>query len=146
MIIYEGKYSWSGKKNSDIPPINWWAGAYRLKIIDLSKNNPDVVMLKPIAVIVSDTGEGSSATNYAPELVKNVCRDFHLEISKIIWIEYHPGPPPHMEVARFKTVTKISDETLYSASWRPIWKEELNLIAPFSTEAQEIIRRHQSSP
>ena len=76
MIIYDGKYSWSGKKQSQTHPISWWAGAYLLKIIDLARNRNHVLVLKPIVVIVSDTGEGASATNCAPELVKKRLQGF----------------------------------------------------------------------
>ena len=145
MIVYDGKYSWSGKKQTKIHPISWWAGAYNLKIIDLKKNRDHVLMLKPTVVIVSDTGEGASATNCAPELVKSVCRDFKLNIHKIIWVEYYPGPPPYMEVAKFTPVTTIQDEVFYQTEWRPIRPNELEMIKPFSHEAS-IILNNLSSP
>jgi hypothetical protein len=144
MIVYDGKYSWSGKKDSEIRPIAWWAGAYRLKIIDLSKSKTasagaGVVMLKPIVVIVSDTGEGASVTNCAPELVKSVCRDFKLDIKKILWIEFHPGPPAHMNVGKFTRAAKIHDEALYTVDWRPARTGELEMIKPYSPEAEMIL-------
>jgi hypothetical protein len=142
MIIYDGKYSWSGKKHTQTHPVSWWAGAYRLKIIDLAKSSGDVLVLKPIVVIVSDTGEGASATNCAPELVKSVCRDFKLDIQKLIWVEYQAGPPPHMDVAKFKPVTTISNEMFYQTAWRAIRPTELAMIKPFSPEARQIIANH----
>jgi hypothetical protein len=146
MIIFDGKYSWTGIKTGRIHPVNWWAGAYWLKIVDLSRAKPEVRMLKPIAVIVWDTGEGASATNYASELVKSVCRDFKLSIDKIIWIEYHPGPPPSMEVAKFKPVTSINNDTFYQTSWREIRTEELKMIQAWSPEAQVILKNLEPSP
>ena len=144
MIIYDGKYSWTGKKQTQVHPVSWWAGAYWLKIIDLSKEDNQVVVLKPIVVIVSDTGEGASATNCASELVKSVCRDFKLDIHKIIWVEYHPGPPPYMEVAKFKPVTTINHEVFYQTQWRAVTRNELEMITPFSAEAREILSHHFS--
>ncbi len=139
MIIYDGKYSWSGEKRSELRPVSWWAGAYWLKIIDLSQEKNSVLMLKPIVVIVSDTGEGASATNCASELVKSVCRDFNLDIKKILWVEYHPGPPPHMEVGKFTSMATIHNETLYTTEWRPIRKDELEMISPYSSRARKIM-------
>jgi hypothetical protein len=144
MIIFEGKYSWSGKKQSASRPVSWWAGAYRLKIIDLSRGTrkltPHVLMLKPIVVIVSDTGEGASATNCAPELVKSVCRDFSLDIKKILWIEYHPGPPPYMEAAKFRAITSIHEDILYTVDWRPVRDDELEMIKTDCPEAKNILK------
>jgi hypothetical protein len=144
MIVFEGKYSWSGKKQSSSRPVSWWAGAYWLKIIDLSRttigSTPRVLMLKPIVVIVSDTGEGASATNCAPELVKSVCRDFTLDIKKILWIEYHPGPQPHMEAGKFKAVTRIHGDILYAVDWRPVRDHELAMIQAYSPEARDILK------
>ncbi len=149
MIIFEGKYSWSGKKQSEQRPISWWAGAYRLKIIDLSRATPlskaGVLILKPVVVIVSDTGEGASATNCAPELVKSVCRDFNLDIKKILWIEYHPGPPPHMEAGKFKAVTRIHGDMLYEVAWRPVRNDELEMIRIYSPEAGHILKNKKPS-
>ena len=138
MIIFDGKYGWSGKKLSKRNPISWWAGAYWLKIMDLSKSNPNVVMLKPIIVIVSDTGEGASATNCAPDLVKSVCHDFELDVKKVLWMEYHPGDAPYLDVAQFIPMAELHDETLYSVSWRSIHPNELEMIIPFFPEAGHI--------
>jgi hypothetical protein len=145
MMIFDGKYGWTGKKTSPVHPVNWWAGAYWLKIIDLSCRYKDVRMLKPIAVIVSDTGEGASATNYASDLVKSVCRDFNLNIDKIIWIEYHSGPPPSMEVAKFKPVTSINNEVFYQTAWREIRLDELKMIQAWSSEARLILKNLEPS-
>jgi hypothetical protein len=139
MIIFDGKYSWSGKKNSEFHPISWWAGAYWLKIIDLSKNGDSVLMLKPIIVIVADTGEGASATNCASELVKSICRDFDLDIRKVLWVEYHPGPPDHMKIGKFTSMATLHEETLYTTAWRPIRRDELEMISPYSSRATKIL-------
>jgi hypothetical protein len=149
LIIFEGKYSWSGKKQSELRPVSWWAGAYWLKIIDLSRSGAasraGVRILKPVVVIVSDTGEGASATNCAPELVKSVCRDFNLDIKKILWIECHPGPPLRMEAGKFKAVTRIHEDILYAVDWRPVRDDELEMIRTFSPEAANILKNKKPS-
>ena len=36
MKIFNGKYSWDGKKHDNQEPIAWFPGAYNLKIVDLA--------------------------------------------------------------------------------------------------------------
>jgi hypothetical protein len=138
MIIFDDRYEWSGKKLDRINPISWWAGACRLKVIDLSANNPGVPMIKPMVIIVKDTGEGSSSKICAPDLVKYVCRDFKLDLNKILWMEYNAVPSPGFEVARFRAMAEISEDVLYSVSWRPIRPNELEMIKPFCPEVMAI--------
>ncbi|MBL0700649.1 MAG: hypothetical protein JJV92_07200 [Desulfosarcina sp.] len=131
MIIYNGKYNWSGKKRSNFKPITWWPGSYRLTIIDISKNRPGVYILKPVIALISDTGEGYSAINYFQNLAKSICRDFNLDISRTLWIEYLPKKSDHMKVAVFKPITRIGNETIYSVKWRPIMPNEMELIKSY---------------
>ncbi|MFO7963573.1 MAG: hypothetical protein R6U50_06605 [Desulfobacterales bacterium] len=140
MIVFDGKYSWSGVKKSEVRPVNWWSGAYWLKIIDLSGKKGGVLMLKPIVAIISDTGEGASAANYASELVKSVCRDFNLDIKKLNWIEFDPGPPEQMNVAKLIPVARLKGDVHYTADWRSIRIDELEMIAPYSLRARRILR------
>jgi hypothetical protein len=138
MIIFDDRYEWSGKKTGTRHPVNWWGGSCRLKIIDLGKSKPGIPMIKPMVIIVQDTGEGSSSKICAPELVKYVCRDFHLDIQKIFWIEYNPIPESGFEVARFQPMAEISEETLFAVNWRPIRPNELEMIKPFCPEASPV--------
>lgn len=138
MIIYDGKYNWQGKKRFHFKPVSWWPGSYHLTIIDLSKSMPDVYLMKPYVVIVSNTGNGISSINCTDNFAKSVCRDFKLNIERVLWIEYHPKKPAHMDVATFKPVTTIGSETLYSVKWRSIMPNELEVIKGFSTAARDI--------
>ena len=128
MIIYEGIYRWSGKKKDELQPVSWWPGSYYLKIIDISRSLPNVYIIKPIIIIATNTGEGISAINCIKNLAKNVCRDFKLDISKVLWVEYYPQRPSNMEVAMFKPLSRVGVDMIYSVKWRPITKNELELI------------------
>ncbi len=139
MIIYVGKYNWSGKKKGLKLPVSWWPGSYHLKIIDLTDEQPDVLKIKPVIIVVSDTGKGFSAKNYSQNLAKSVCKDFNLDLKKVLWIEYYPKEPVYMEVAMFKQLTKIGKEIIYSVKWRPIMANELEEIKDFVPEARQII-------
>ena len=134
MIIYNGKYNWSGKKKKTFRPITWWPGSYLLTIIDTSKGRPGVYSIKPVIVLLSDTGEGYSARNHFQNLAKSVCRDFNLDISKVLWIEYHSPPSTgaeHMEVAMLKPLTRIGREIIYSVKWRPVRPNEMEELKNF---------------
>ncbi|MBL0717007.1 MAG: hypothetical protein JJV89_03055 [Desulfosarcina sp.] len=140
MIIYNEKYNWSGKKNT-FRPITWWPGSYWLTIIDTSKGSPRVYSIKPIIVLLSDTGEGYSAKNYFQNLAKSVSMDFNLNISKVLWIEYHSPlstEPAQMEVAMFKPLTKIGNETFYSVTWRPVRPNEIEELKKFWTDIRTL--------
>jgi len=143
MVIYDGIYRWGGKRKMSARPISWWPSAYRLKIIDLSKSKSDVYILKPIIIVVSDTGEGASATNCAQYLVKSVCQDFNLDFNKVIWIEYYPKHPVRMEVASLKPMTQVGTEKFYDVKWRPIRQNELEMIKPYISEARNIVINHK---
>ena len=135
MIIYNGRYNWSGTTKSSSRPITWWPGSYWLTIIDLSKKRAGVYLLKPVIVLISDTGEGYSARNHFQNLAKSLCRDFNLDIFRTLWVEYLPKGSPPLEVAAFKRLTKIGNDTIYSVKWRPIMPneiEELKICAPES--------------
>jgi hypothetical protein len=135
MIIYNGRYNWSGTTQNSSRPITWWPGSYWLTIIDLSKKRAGVHLLKPVIVLISDTGEGYSVRNHFQNLAKSLCRDFNLEISRTLWIEYLPKGSPHLEVAAFQRLTKIGSDTIYTVKWRPIRpneREELKSCAPES--------------
>lgn len=144
MIIYDGKYDWQGTRETSSRPISWWASSYMLKIIDISKNRPKVHILKPIIIIVSDTGKGASAANCSENLAKSVCKDFGIDFNKMLWIDYHPHKPAYMKVAMFKPLTTIGSDTLYSVTWRPIRPNELEMIIPFVPEAKSIAEKQKA--
>ena len=131
MIIYNEKYNWSGKRKNTFRPITWWPGSYWLTIIDTSKGRPGVYSIKPVIALLSDTGERYSAKNHFQNLAKSVCRDFNLDISKVLWIEYQSSPSTgqvKMAVAMFKPLTRIGRETIYSVKWRPVRPNEIKEI------------------
>ena len=133
MIIYNEKYNWSGKKNT-FRPVTWWPGSYWLTIIDISKGHPGVYSLKPIIVLLSDTGEGYSARHYFQNLAKCVCRAFNLDISKVRWIEYRSPlstEPAQMEVAMFEPLRRIGREIFYSVNRRPVRPNEIEELQNF---------------
>jgi len=118
VIVYDGKYTWKGNTNKKKRPISWWRSAYRLRIVDLAHDAPDVVYLKPFIVFFSDTGEGASVTNCLPDLAKKICEDFQLDLNRVAWIEDRPERAERFRVATFTPVARLGDDRFYQVAWR----------------------------
>lgn len=118
MIIYDGDYSWKGSTALKKRPISWWASTYHLKIIDCSEARSSVVALRPYIAIFTDCGGGASVANCLPELARQICDEFKLQINRVLWVEHNPDDPESSRVAFFEAVTHIGEETLYRVQWR----------------------------
>lgn len=136
MIIFDGTYKWSGKRETEGRPVSWWPSAYRLKIIDTSRRQANVIAMRPLLILITDTGKGGSAVNYAQELAKSVCRDFDLDIDKVRLIEYADTNPEKSRVAILTLVTTLGRENLYTVDWRDIQTNELELLKTYLPSPQ----------
>ena len=128
MIVYDGKYSWKGRTSQKKRPISWWRSAYRLRIVDLSREAPGVVHLKPTMVFFADTGEGASVTNCLPDLAKQICKDFRLDLNRVAWIEDRPDSHDRFRVAMFHPVARLGEDFFYQVTWRAAVPGEVDLI------------------
>ena len=129
MILYDGPYRWKGSTASKKRPISWWKSSYTLRIIDVSRENREVVFLKPHLVLFADTGEGASVTNCLPELAKQICEDFSLDLDRVVWVEDRPDADERFRVAMFRPVARLSGDVYYQVEWRAPAPGELHLIA-----------------
>lgn len=128
VIVYDGEYSWRGSTRAKKRPISWWRSSYRLRIVDVSRDAPDVVFLKPHVVLFADTGEGASVTNCLPDLAKQICRDFDLDFNRVVWVEDRPDVKQRFRVAVFRPVARLGRDVFYQVAWRAAASSELNLI------------------
>ena len=128
MIVFNGKYSWNGKKNGFHKPVSWRPGSQHLTIVDLSDEAPDVVMLKPVVALAADTKEGCSIEKRYQDLITVVCREFNLDIQKVLWVRYSRESENEMKVAVLKLLSGIGPETLYNLEWRSLMPNEQELI------------------
>ena len=128
MIIYDGEYSWKGKSTAKKRPISWWRSSYRLRIVDVSRDAPGIVFLKPHVVLFADTGEGASVTNCLPDLAKQICEDFELDLNRVVWVEDRPEIKERFRVAVFRPVARLGSDVFYQVAWRAAIPSELNLI------------------
>ena len=128
MIIYDGKYVWDGKKDGDHKPVSWWPGSHYLTIFDFSGEKSDVVMLKPFVVLASDSKEGYSVEKRYQDLVKAVCREFKLDIEKLLWVRYGRDSKSDMKVAVLKLLSGKGPYTVYDLKWRDVMPNERKLV------------------
>ncbi|MCG6881019.1 MAG: hypothetical protein LJE96_18000 [Deltaproteobacteria bacterium] len=128
MIIYDGKYAWDGKKDSAYKPVSWWPGSHYLTIFDLSAEKSDVVMLKPFVVLASDSKEGYSVEKRYQDLIKAVCREFGLDVDKLLWVRYRRDSGNDMKVAVLKLLTGKGPYTVYDLKWRDVMPNERKLV------------------
>jgi hypothetical protein len=128
VIIYDGEYSWKGQSTAKKRPISWWRSSYRLRIVDVSRDNPGIVFLKPHVVLFADTGEGASVTNCLPDLAKQICEDFELDLNRVVWVEDRPEIKERFRIAVFRPVARLGRDVFYQVAWRAAIPSELNLI------------------
>ena len=128
VLIYDGEYSWKGQSTAKKRPISWWRSSYRLRIVDVSRDNPGIVFLKPHVVLFADTGEGASVTNCLPDLAKQICEDFELDLNRVVWVEDRPEIKERFRIAVFRPVARLGRDVFYQVAWRAAIPSELNLI------------------
>ena len=147
MIIYDSKYSWNGKKEDEKTPVSWWPGACRLKIVDRSRmmEKLNVILAKPVLVMTAETGEGYSVKSHYQDLAKAVCRDFFLDIKRVMWVEYYPDRPDQIDMVLFDPITRIGDEVQYSVRFRPVTEKEFAEINMYLPESEKSFRGEVSN-
>ncbi len=128
MAIFEGRYSWTGKKEDQREPIAWFPGAYDLKIIDLREENKGVSFIRPYLCIFTNTGHGHSISANPEKFAKRICIDFSLDIEKILWVEQSREPPEEYEIIVFKKCGRLSETAFYLVQRRNPTSGEMALI------------------
>lgn len=129
MKIFNGRYSWDGKKHDNLEPIAWFPGAYNLKIVDLTEaGNSKVRFLKPFLCIFSATGEGVSISEHPEKFAQHICRDFSIEIDKVLWAEELRAGPGRFEIVVFTRNGRLGESFFYRVDRRPAIAGEVRLI------------------
>jgi hypothetical protein len=128
MIIFNGKYTWDGKTDDGHKPVSWWPGSQHLTIVDFSDEKTDVVMLKPFVVLAADSKELYSIQKRYQDLIIGVCREFKLELQKVLWVCYNRDGGNEMKVAVLKLLTGKGPYQVFDLKWRPIMANEKKLM------------------
>lgn len=134
MIVFDGIYEWDGRSTDGRQPICWWPGSYWMRIVDLTKDRPNVVHLKSHAVILKNRGKGTSLRNYIQNFAKIISEKYDVDIEKSMWVEIirsRPEEPEEICVANIDCVSRLSRQKLFSALWRPVRPNELKLLEPW---------------
>ncbi|MCG8633024.1 MAG: hypothetical protein MI863_04305 [Desulfobacterales bacterium] len=131
MILHDFTYEWDGKSNAGNPPISWWPGAYRVRIIRLGGKDEDIHYLFPVAVLLKSVKTGAvmntSLKNYIHNFAEHLSKAYDLDIAKTLWVELRDK----VRIAHLNPDRKLTEKTLFSFSWREARPNELDMIAPY---------------
>jgi hypothetical protein len=72
-------------------------------------------------------------TNCLPDLAKQICEDFHLELNRVVWIEDGRDNKERFRVAMFHPVARLGKDLFYQVAWRSPAPSELDLIKAHCT-------------
>lgn len=128
MIIFNGKYTWDGKSDSGLKPVSWWPGSQYLTIVDVSAEKSHVLMLKPFIVLASDAREAYSIHKRYQDLIIGVCREFNLDVQKVLWVRYNRDTENEMKVAVLKLLTGKGPYRVFDLKWRAVMANERELV------------------
>ncbi|WP_022667192.1 hypothetical protein [Desulfospira joergensenii] len=131
MILHDITYEWSGKTMTGEKPISWWPGAYRVRIIRLGSDTGNISYLTPVAAVCKPIRKAgtmnTSLTNCIENFAKAISKEYGLEIEKTLWIELDEK----ITAAQFHADRKLTDETFYTVSWRPVRPAEMTMIEDY---------------
>jgi hypothetical protein len=130
MILHDFTYEWDGKSSSGKKPVSWWPGCYRVRILRLGHEEGGIKYLFPVAVVFKPVKTqavmNTALENYIHNFAEKISEQYHLDVTRVLWIKM--GDPPR--AATLKPDRKLSDETFYTISWRPVRPNELAAIEP----------------
>ena len=127
MPIFDGRYSWDGKKDNNKDPISWFPGAYDLKIVNLSSKTT-ITHIKPYLCVFTNTGRGYSVSANPEKFAKRICEDFSLDIEKVLWVEQIEIDSGKYEIITFKMRGQLGENTFYTMEKRKPMPNELSFI------------------
>lgn len=133
MIFYDGIYRLRNKRSPKVSLNNKDAFAWRIRLIDFTLSQTEIIHLKPIAVIAKQIGRGVFKSSCAESLGRQICRDFSLQVDHIMWVEIFQDRADQFYVAKF--IPK--PEPNYHISFRPIHQNELKAISRFISNGLE---------
>jgi len=128
MKIYDGIYSWDGKRHDSRDPIAWFPGSYRLQIFEVGRTGKNVTALKPYLCIYAETGHGYSISANPEKFAKHICVDFSLDLERVLWVEQLQGGAGPYEVVQFSRSSRLGESRFYQIQKRPPTPPELAFI------------------
>ena len=129
MIYFDGTYRLR-RNHTRSRSDQKWAYAWRVRIIDLTLDQPQVTHLKPYIVFITPSEEGVFTANCADHMGKRVCRDFNLDVGQTLWVECFTN----ILVATFTPRSQFGPDISYTVGWRSLRANELETLKKFIPE------------
>lgn len=128
MELFNGIYSWDGKKRGGRDPISWFPGSYRLYICAIGRDEGKVTSFKQHLCLYSETGQGHSISAHPEKFARHICEDFSIDLERTLWVEINPSPTLKHEVIVYSRKAKLKELFFYRIQKRPPNDTELELI------------------
>ncbi len=132
MIIYNGIYSWNGKKTSKRPPVAWFPGSYNLKIISMEDEKDEVLHMKPYVCLYKTTGEGFTVDIRPDKFASVICDEFGIDMEKTIWADLSHGDISESEIITFSNKCTMGGKNYYLVKKRCPIKGEITIIEKYT--------------
>ncbi len=128
MQLFNGIYSWDGKKRDGRDPIAWFPGSYHLYICRVGDKGGKVTSFRQHLCMYRETGNGHSISAHPEKFAKHVCEDFSIDLERTLWVEINPALDKRYEVIVYSRKSKLKDVFFYRVEKRPPNEVELKLI------------------
>jgi len=128
MELFNGIYSWDGKKRDGRDPIAWFPGSYHLYIGSIAEDDGNVTSFRQHLCLYSETGQGHSISAHPEKFAKHVCEDFSIDLERTLWVEVNPSPALKYEVIVYSRKSKLKEVFFYRLQKRQPTDIELKLI------------------
>ena len=128
MELFNGIYSWDGKKRDGRDPIAWFPGSYHLYIYGVGTDNDKVTSFRQHLCLYSETGRGHSISAHPEKFARHVCEDFAIDLERTLWVEVNPSPTKKFEVIVYSRKSKLKELFFYRIQKRDPTETELALI------------------
>ncbi len=128
MQIFNGIYSWDGKKRDGRDPVAWFPGAYHLYIFKIGEDDGNITSFRQHLCMYSETGNGHSISAHPEKFAKHVCEDYSIDLERTLWVEINPSLDAHYEVIVYSRKSKLKEVFFYRVQKRPPTDSELKLI------------------
>ena len=128
MELFNGIYSWDGKKRDGRDPIAWFPGSYHLYICSIGEDDGNVTSFRQTLCLYSETGRGHSISAHPEKFAKHVCTDFELDLERVLWVEKIVNEDGRYEVIVYTKSNRLGDNLFYEVSKRPPTGAEMALI------------------
>ncbi len=137
MAIFNGRYRWDGTKKDNLEPIAWFPGSYDVKILERPVSPGKVRHLKPYICLYARTGEGQSISANPEKFAKRICKDFCLDIERVLWVEDLLSATDRYEVTLFTLTATMGKNSFYRSTKRHASAREVHIIQQALASLQE---------